>query len=92
MGIVYGSGVAGIKSIQRGTIGIANSDLTNTATITAVDTSKTELRHLGMSGAVPTDNADQFIRIGLTNATTITATRGDNHTAWTVSFELTEYY
>jgi len=80
-----------IKSIQRGMIAIAHSALTNTATITAVTTSKTALANLGHYGAIPTDAADMPIGITLTNTTTITATRGDNHTIQNVSFQAVEY-
>ena len=80
-----------IKSIQRGTIAITSAS-SNTATITSVDTAKTELRLLGYS--VNNTGTQQHVpRITLTNATTVTATRdtsaGDTTT---VSFELTEYY
>lgn len=80
-----------IKSIQRGTISITSS-ATGTATITAVDTAKTELRMLGWSapGTVSNDFAP---RITLTNTTTITATRYDSTASTTVvSWEVTEYY
>lgn len=58
----------GIKSIQRGTVTIASGALSGTATITAVDTQKAELRFMG-------ERSTQGGSIELTNATTITATR-----------------
>lgn len=70
----------GIKSIQRGTVTVSS-----TATITSVDTTKTELRQLGFSSG----SADPSARIVLTNATTITCTGGGSSVA---SWELTEYY
>lgn len=81
-----------IKSIQRGTITITNGTSTATATITSVDTAKTELRLLGSStpGTGTSDNV--LVRITLTNATTITATRGATANDVTVSWELTERY
>ena len=85
----------GIKSIQRGTIAVTGTNLTATATITSVDTAKTELRFQGMSmqadAAWP---ARTSLRITLTNATTITATRGEGVSLndVTVNWELTEYY
>ena len=59
-----------LKSIQRGVISMVGA-YSGTATITAVDTSKTELRLLGVSNT--TAIAD-LARVVLTNATTITAT------------------
>ena len=86
-----------IKSIQRGTITV-NGAATGTAAITAVDTTKTELRMLGFShaGATTMNNwAPQSIwpRIDLTNTTTVTATLGADPTVNViVSFEVTEYW
>lgn len=68
-----GGGGATIKAIQRGVVSIASSAYSGTATITAVDTSKTELRFLGGSGLDPA-GVQQTTRIVLTNSTTITAT------------------
>jgi hypothetical protein len=76
-----------VKSIQRGTLSISSST-TGTATISSVNTSKTELRYLGISsGSAGSD----VTRIVLTNATTITATCGSSITG-TVSWELTEFF
>lgn len=72
----------GVKSIQRGVISISGG--TGSATITSVDTSKTELRCLGFSGGALGAQA----HIVLTNATTITATGS----ASAISWELTERY
>lgn len=88
----FGSG--GVKSIQRGVISIASSAYSGTATITAVDTSKTELRFLGGSALDPAA-VQQTARIVLTNSTTITATVLSavypGQTGY-VSWELTEFY
>lgn len=85
----------GIKSIQRGTITISGTALTATATITAVDTAKSELRHLGVSSNPPASTIDHeyALRLSLTNSTTITATRAaaPNSTSAIVSWELTEW-
>lgn len=64
----------GIKSIQRGTISVLCTAGTNsaTATITSIDTSKSEVSLLGASGATSGSYAG-FIRVELTNATTVTA-------------------
>ena len=61
-----------LKSIQRGVISMVGA-YSGTATITAVDTSKTELRLLGVNN---TTALDDLARVVLTNATTIAATRG----------------
>ena len=84
------SGGASIKSIQRGTITATTSGAT--ATISSVNTAKTELRFLGGSG-LHTDvngNAAAVPRIILTNSTTITATVA--YASAIVSWELTEFY
>jgi len=70
----FGGG-ATIKSIQRGVI-----------TISAVNTSKTELRFLGAS-----NSSTPLAYIELTNSTTITATRGGFNQTNIVSWELTEW-
>lgn len=77
----------GIKGIQRGTISLTG--LSATATITSVDTTKTELRYLGSHGVT---NAVDYASITLTNATTITANRSNVGGSSVVSWELTEYY
>ena len=82
-----------IKSIQRGVISLAGVNLTATATITAVDTSKTELRLLGQDSNVNTANFDYVLaHIVLTNTTTITATRVTGSGTNVISWELTERY
>mgnify|MGYP001570750435 CR=1 FL=1 len=83
--------VSTIKGIQRGTIVL--SAATGTATITSVDTTKTELRHLGQAGGAGGEAAGRVLtNIVLTNSTTITATMGIYSATDTVSWELTEYY
>ena len=82
-----------IKSIQAGTISIAGANVTNTATVTAVDTTKAVLTFLGYSMDVA--NPECSVRIALTNSTTITATRsstGGGTTTSIVGYFLTEYY
>lgn len=80
-----------IKLIQRGTITIADTATTGTATITSVDTTKSELRMLGASPTSST-GANNVPYIQLTNATTITATRAGTTGVVVVSWELTEFY
>ena len=80
-----------IKSIQRGTITIADmGGLSGTATVSAVNTAKACLHHLGSNSTAASPGA--IFRIALTNATTVTATRstqiGENNVSW----ELVEYY
>lgn len=84
-----------VKSVQRGTVSIAASSSSGTATVTSVDTSKSVLRFLNFtSGWSATVEGFRVPRITLTNATTITATRAYAVTDETVviSWELTEYY
>lgn len=74
----------GIRSTQRGLIVIPGTDLTATATISAVDVSKSQLRLLGTASNGVAD-------IALTNSTTITATRNGSSVANRLSWELTEW-
>lgn len=87
----FGSG--GVKSIQRGVISVSSGSYSATATITAVDTSKTELRFLGGYG-LDVGAYTNIPRIALTNTTTITATTvlASGATPAMVSWELTEFY
>ena len=76
-----------IRSIQRGTIAITVTS--NTAVITAVDTAKAVVLWGGNS-----TTTDVFLPayVVLTNATTVTATRGGNDgTTLTVAYQVLEY-
>lgn len=79
----------GIKQIIRGKLTIGSGMLTNTATITAVDTQKSELRVTG----VMANSGDSYgVNLELTNATTLTGTKvagRESHT-YAVGYELTE--
>lgn len=88
-----GGGGATIKAIQRGTISISTGNTSATATITAVDTAKTELRFLGGSGYDASGTVATIPRIVLTNSTTVTATvfNAVAGVGVSVSWELTEY-
>lgn len=79
----------GVKSIQRG---VLTGDTGATATISSVNTSKTELRMLGLSTNNTTPS--MYLRkIVLTNSTTITMTNsGASGETTSVSWELTERY
>ena len=79
-----------IKSIQRGVITISGGS--GTATITSVNTAKSELRYLGMKTNVAADMTLSLMQVVLTNSTTITATTHGVGGSPTVSWELTEYY
>jgi len=83
-------GRTAVKTRGRGIINITSSNLTATATITAVDTAKTELVYLGCA----TETTGTDAHIYLTNTTTITATRKANGGGLNtlVSYEYVEYY
>ena len=81
----------GIKSIQRGVIAFAAGDTSKTATVSAVNVAKSELRFLGTMPA--SDFPTIMGGIQLTNSTTITATRKYGPTYLSdVAWELTEWY
>lgn len=79
-----------IKSIQYGTIALA-AVTSNTATITSVNTAKSVLIHLGAQVDSTVANT-MGVRLALTNATTITATRSNGTGDATVGFCVVEYY
>lgn len=84
----------GIKSVQRGIITITAANTSVTATISAVNTAKTELRYLG-GGNYDSNLGAVFGRVVLTNSTTITASPSSSGTLngnVIVSWELTEWY
>jgi len=83
MNVLYAAAGGGIiSSIQQMDLTIASSSATGTATITSVDTSRTAVFFsYNNAGAVRQtlgniDIAGTFCRVSLTNATTVTATRG----------------
>lgn len=81
-----------IKRIQVGTATIADTATSGTATVSSVNTNKTQLES---NGWIDADAAglkqNMFADIRLTNATTITATRQGTTGALTVAFTLLEY-
>ena len=81
----------GIKSIQRGQLSIGSGAGDAAATISAVDTTKTELRFLGSYTAF--NPPIEPVAVYLSSSTTVGAQRL-NVTATTlnVSWELTEWY
>lgn len=88
MGRVVNPPPGSLKSIQRGTISMVGTS-NGTATITAVDTAKTELRLLGVYNTTTISDLTQAV---LTNSTTVTVTRGTTSGTSVASWEVTEYY
>lgn len=88
------TGGRAIKSVQRGTLTMSSGSATGTATVTSVDTSKSELTFLGVTNGTASPWSNLAVpRLALTNATTITATRGFAVTeTLTLSWELREFY
>ena len=83
-----------LKSNQSGTITIASGTASNTDTITAVDTAKSILLHLGLSTSTSTLDAGEDVKckLALTNATTVTATRnGTSADTNIVSYQIIEF-
>jgi hypothetical protein len=82
-GIFNPAAAAGyITSIQQVSITIASSATTGTATITSVDTSKAYINWAGNTTAATSGAGTQdFPRVTLTNATTVTATRNTSTSA-----------
>ena len=92
-------GGGGVKSVQRGTItvNIAGSATTysNTATITAVDTSKSVLTLLGAAYPASTNYGPATARVELTNSTTVTAYAGHNSGGvgnYIIGYQVVEFY
>lgn len=82
-----------IKSVQRGILAMTTAS--NTATITAVDTTKAECAFLGV--LANDGNAGEFAgrsasKIELTNSTTVTASRGIGTNSANVSYQVVEYF
>lgn len=88
-----------VKSIQRGTVAIAISGSTGTATISSINTARSVCHFGGYSDAEPdTFAADgnslgaNFVRVDITSATQITATRDVTGHALTVAYTVVEYF
>lgn len=85
------SSYGNVRSIQRGTIAIANPSTSNTATITSVDTAKSIVNNLGWTTS--SGGSVDFARVALTNSTTVTANATPTSTVTTtVSYEVIEFY
>lgn len=80
-----------IKSINRGNIALTGVN-TNTATITAVNTSKSIASYLGYSTTDATEVfQENYNSIVLTNTTTVTASNNTATTTLTASYEIVEF-
>ena len=81
-----------IKSVQRGTIVISNGGFSGTATVSAVNPAKAELRFHGGVG-YKIGGAMLIPTITLTNSTTVTADAGGQVAGTlSVNWELTEHH
>lgn len=89
--INYGSAV---KSIQRGTGILQTTNNEVTVTISSVNVNKAMINFLGASAATFSQmTGHHFVRLSLTNATTITANRqSSQNVATTFSYEVIEFY
>lgn len=93
-GQILGGGGVGIKSIQKGTV-VALGAVSGTATITAVDLANSILIPAGASRTntgVTQDLQQSQVTLVLTNATTVTATRGGVDGDLTAAFVVIEFY
>lgn len=81
-----------LKSVQRGTITITNGSTSNTATITSVSTANAVVHLMGYSGNDTSNAVADFVRVDLTNATTVTARRDSGTTgSATAAYEVIEF-
>ena len=83
-----------IKSVQRGVITIASQKASATATINAVNMSKSKLVFTGLMTTSSEGGQSTETNLVLTNATTVTATRGTSSYKTTVEipYQVVEYY
>lgn len=84
---------AAISRVQQGTVSIANNATSGTATITSVTTSRAAVLFLGQTVTqTGLDIGFSCARLTLTNATTVTATRGvSNATSMVVGYVVVEF-
>jgi hypothetical protein len=90
--IQYVPGV--IRSVQRGTIAVSGVT-SNTATVTSVNTAKSRLTSLGSaaSSGSPAGLGGRFkANLVLTNATTITASKGISNDVAIAGYQLIEWF
>jgi hypothetical protein len=83
----------GIKSVQRGLITISTSSYFNTATISAVNLSKSYINYLGSAnpGGSSGAAADILCRMEFDSSTQVAAIRSGNGNGTTVSYEVVEF-
>ena len=79
-----------VQSVQYGSIALNSSITTNTATISAVDTSRSAVFFLGSTTSVSSHLGRGFGGVALTNPTTVTATIGTAQ-ATTINFEVIQF-
>ncbi len=84
---------AAVTSVQAGTINMASSSASGTATISAVTTSRAAVFYLGNTNTTSTTSPQSvLVRTDLTNSTTVTATRATANTAvLTVGYCVVEF-
>lgn len=87
-------GARAIKSVQRGTVVVAGGTAIGSATITAVNLSKSTIEYLGGIGLDSTATAAWIPILSLLNSTTVRATAPGNVTAGGigVGYQVVEYY
>lgn len=82
-----------IRSVQRGTVTVANGATSNTATITSVNTIKSFIMWLGRSTTSTSSSGSvNWLRLDLTDATTVTATRNSSTDAFVVGYQVVEFW
>ena len=86
---MFGGGGGGVKAVQRGVIDLTGATSAS-ATITLVNVAKVILRTTGVVSS-GTSATDFSVRIELTNANTITATRQTPSAAASIGWELIEF-
>jgi len=83
---------SGIKSIQTGSITIADLTSSNTATITSVDLNNSIIIHGGRNTGSTNTFVNQECRVALTNATTVTVSRSGSSAVNVVGYTVIEFY
>ncbi len=87
-----------IKSIQRGTLKMSDTDVSKNVTISPVNTAKAMVNFLGakavsyLTTSGYTYTSHHFVTLELVNSTTIRISRVEAHMPVTVSWEVIEFY
>lgn len=91
---IISGGISTVKSVQRGIITIAGGKASATATINAVNMSKSEISYAGLLTGSDYGGTSTATHLVLTNATTVTATRGTSGytTKVEIPYQVVEYY